>query len=609
MSRSSRTYTIGVEIEGILAAARPLQDPHRCYQRLVEELRRLGESAVVNRRPKSRAADYYNTDWAVTSDASLQAGPGQVGFEAVSPIYQFQGLRWDHAMSNFAQALRNSPFTLVPHDSASTHVHVKTAQRNFSLDELKTICFASIVYEWHIFQMMPFHRESSLYCRGVMQGSGSIKRLFPNGLDSGESRHVRRLRQEIQQIRDAHSLVAFVQGDTRHMLWNFSNIIKVSGTIEFRGGGQGTSPSLYTNCNLLPWYSRILQHARRALMSILRLQQPSRYVSHTSTRFAALDIGYLIIETVTSGEMLSESWEENRDNPKLLENLQRGLARIMLSLASVNLPHIGSFRLDHNGYLRLDNRPWSVQTAVHENEDLPLDLPRQATLPTSKDLILSQLSAFDNRLLNQPNAVVSREDAWYQMTSLATAKLALPQLLRQEYVNGPFTLTLTDLHRSNVFVDGNWNITCIIDLEFACSWPIDFLQTPYWFDADFIDQISPDKFASRHSQFMKYLKKVEQLKDYRGNEEPLSSIMNQSWEKGTFWIPLALRDAVAYTTIFYQKILPKYFNFPTEELNDGAYTRFCCCFWSPSVPSVIDGKLRDRDDHLTRLKQAFAEPA
>ncbi|KAM3515401.1 hypothetical protein MY11210_000963 [Beauveria gryllotalpidicola] len=344
-------------------------------------------------------------------------------------------------------------------------------------------------------------------------------------------------------------------------------------------------------------------------MSTLGLQQPSRYVSHTSTHFAALDIGYLIIETVTSGEMLSESWKENHDNPKLLENLQRGLARIMLSLASVNLPRIGSFRLDHDGYLPLDNRPPSVQTTLHENEGLHLDMPRQATLSTSKDLILSQLSAFDNRLLNQPNAVVSREDAWYQTTSLATAKLTLPQLLRQVFVNGPFTLALTYLHRSNVFVDGDWNITCIIDLEFACSWPMDFLQTPYWLHANFIDRILPDKFASRHNQFMKYMKDEEQPKNYRGDEEPLSSIMHQSWEKGTFWVPLALRDAVAYTTIFYQQILPNYFNFPTEELNDSAYTRFCCRFWSPNIPSVIDRKLRDRDDYLTRLKQAFADPA
>ncbi|KAM3550584.1 hypothetical protein MY1884_008175 [Beauveria asiatica] len=244
MSRSSRTYTLSMEIEGLLAVNRSSQDPHECYQRLVEELWRLGERAVVNRRSKSRAYDYYNTDWAVTSDVSLRAAPGQVGFGAVSPIYQFQGLGWDHGMTNFAQALNNSLFTLVPHDSASTHIHVRTAQRNFSLDELKMICFASVVYEWHIFQMMPYHYENSRHCRGAMQGNGSITRLFPNGFDSGESRHIKRLRQGIQQIRDARGLVAFVQGDTRHMLWNFSNITKVSGTIEFRGGGQGTSPSL-----------------------------------------------------------------------------------------------------------------------------------------------------------------------------------------------------------------------------------------------------------------------------------------------------------------------------------------------------------------------------
>lgn len=32
--------------------------------------------------------------------------------------------------------------------------------------------------------------------------------------------------------------------------------------------------------------------------------------------------------------------------------------------------------------------------------------------------------------------------------------------------------TLTDLHQSNIFVDNDWHITAIVDLEWACSRPI-----------------------------------------------------------------------------------------------------------------------------------------
>ncbi|KAM3499942.1 hypothetical protein MY10362_006850, partial [Beauveria mimosiformis] len=44
----------------------------------------------------------------------------------------------------------------------------------------------------------------------------------------------------------------------------------------------------------------------------------------------------------------------------------------------------------------------------------------------------------------------------------------------------------------------DWNVTCIIDLEFACAWPVEFWQTPHWLDADFIDHIDNDTLAARH---------------------------------------------------------------------------------------------------------------
>jgi hypothetical protein len=37
--------------------------------------------------------------------------------------------------------------------------------------------------------------------------------------------------------------------------------------------------------------------------------------------------------------------------------------------------------------------------------------------------------------------------------------------VKRERRNGPFYLQLTDLHASNIFVDENWNIAYLIDLE------------------------------------------------------------------------------------------------------------------------------------------------
>lgn len=63
--------------------------------------------------------------------------------------------------------------------------------------------------------------------------------------------------------------------------------------------------------------------------------------------------------------MLLETWKEKHDDGKLQANLQRDLARIMLSLASIPLERIGMFRLNNNGYIYLDNRPLNVQWTIN----------------------------------------------------------------------------------------------------------------------------------------------------------------------------------------------------------------------------------------------------
>ncbi|KAM3537540.1 hypothetical protein ARSEF1564_009542 [Beauveria bassiana] len=363
----------------------------------------------------------------------------------------------------------------------------------------------------------------------------------------------------------------------------------------------------YTNCSFLPWWRRWLQAIRRAFVSMVRLQPPTRYVAHNASRFAPLDTGYLLIEMIdqSRGEMLSESWDEHSADPKRLDNLQRGLARMMLSLASVELPRIGAFRLDRDGYLRLDNRPISVTTMMHENEGLPLDLPRDRTISSSTELVLSHVATFESRMIHQPNGVNSEEDAWYQMAAFAGARLALPQLLRRDLEHGPFVLTLTDLHRSNIMVDKEWNVTCIIDLEYACTWPIEFWHSPNWLDSDFIDTIDRHQFTARHKQFMSYVEEEEKRGTYRGDREPLSSIMHRAWDKGTVWVELALRDPIAYTAVFYKNILPTYFGFVDSELDNGSYFRFCSRFWSLDMPSIIERKLRDKGEYLNKLKDEF----
>lgn len=49
----------------------------------------------------------------------------------------------------------------------------------------------------------------------------------------------------------------------------------------------------------------------------------------------------------------------------------------------------------------------------------------------------------------------------------------------------------------------------IINLEFASLWPAEFIQTPYWLEYEFINDVTPTGFKARHVEFMEYIRRAE----------------------------------------------------------------------------------------------------
>ncbi|KAM3470626.1 hypothetical protein MY5147_006288 [Beauveria neobassiana] len=368
-------------------------------------------------------------------------------------------------------------------------------------------------------------------------------------------------------------------------------------------------PYRFTHMNHLPWWSRWFQHARRFVLTALRLEQPSQLVPHHSADLDDLDVGYLLIQTIESGKMLSLSWDDKYKDTRLQDNLQRDVARVMLSLASASLPLpcVGTFRVDNGGYLRLDNRPLSIQCTIQENEGIAVSAHRRRIFTSVKDFVLHHIDAFSNRLLHQPNGIESRSDAHTQMTSLAGATALFPHLFRREFNNGPFVFALTDLHRSNILVDEEWNIVCIIDLEFACSWPLEFVQPPFWLGGEAMDEVTITSFAAIHEGFIGHIEREEALlPSTRRGQEPLSAIMRQGWKLGTFWVTLAVMHPIAFTEIFYDRILCDFMGATREEMDKVDYT-FFARFWRKDIDDVIDKKLRDRDEYHEQLNVFFAD--
>lgn len=124
-------------------------------------------------------------------------------------------------------------------------------------------------------------------------------------------------------------------------------------------------------------------------------------------------------------------------------------------------------------------------------------------------------------------------DFIYQTSSLTTMRAIFSSFFRRDLRRGPFVLTLTDLHQSNIFVDENWHITSLIDLEGACSLPIEILHPPYWLTGMAVDSIEPCEHNNSRSEFMDILA-VEEKRDDRKGYSPfnfkLSEIMNSAWD-------------------------------------------------------------------------------
>lgn len=318
-----------------------------------------------------------------------------------------------------------------------------------------------------------------------------------------------------------------------------------------------------------------------------------------------LGVGYLLIEYIeeTRGVMLSKTWNEKRNDRALRMNLFRSLSQIILAFAKVPLPQIGSFVVDDNGFLVLGNRPLCLEIQELENECIPVDIPRNATYSTVDSYVVDILALHDSRLRHQPNAVKDRGDCILQMSALAIMKAIFTLFLQRDLRRGPFFFNLTDWHQSNILVDDQWHIICLIDLEWGCSRPIEMLHPPRWLTSDDISTIIVDEYDKVRREFMDILEQEEaNLRVQDQGARLISPVMNQGWKAGTFWYALALQNPTGLFRVFHDHIQPRLGNGHEE---DGDFYRIAMCYWTFGLTDFINKKLQDKAEYDDRLRKAF----
>lgn len=294
--------------------------------------------------------------------------------------------------------------------------------------------------------------------------------------------------------------------------------------------------------------------------------------------------------------MLSETFNQHVDDLSRRRNLFGDLARIMVSLARRPQPRIGSFTIDDASFISLSNRPLTLRVQVLENEGVPTNIRRSQTYGSSDSYVLDLLAYHDSRLLHQPNSINDEMDGRRQMSVIGLMRTTMMHFINAETRHGPFVFCLTDLHASNIFVDEEWHVTSLIDLEWACSLPSEMLRPPYWLTGENIDRLVDDHFE----EFSRIL--GEFMAEFCAQEKQMtlgdahSVTMQQSWDVGTFWYFHALESTKGCYNIFKQHLMPRFS--PSKEFPD------ISDYWSGEVSNSIHAKLAEREIYLQQLMLA-----
>lgn len=147
----------------------------------------------------------------------------------------------DKNIELFWFATRNI-FEIKSNVSCGTHIHVSPTGRRYTFAELRKIAYAVASQEELIMAILPPERVDNHYCRPSSSVSVNLRDdITPTSFD-GPDRPTLRVTTRLWDCNTEEQLVTYMQAGNRMVLWNFENVLKECGTVEFRGGRHMRGP-------------------------------------------------------------------------------------------------------------------------------------------------------------------------------------------------------------------------------------------------------------------------------------------------------------------------------------------------------------------------------
>lgn len=321
----------------------------------------------------------------------------------------------------------------------------------------------------------------------------------------------------------------------------------------------------------------------------------------------SLSTAYVLLEHIglETGQMLSATWDQHRHDPHHRARLFRGMARIMLSLTRLPQPRIGSFRFNtSDGTITLTNRPLISTIMLFENSGTPRTIQPRQLYQNSATFASDMLTLHDNYLLHYRHAVRDDAEARERLTIRTLLRAVSHHFVRPDHQNGPFLLQPTDLHQSNIFVDEDWNVTCLIDLEWICALPVEMLAVPYWLTNCSIDTIIDSQYAAFDETRQAFLSAMnEEAKAIpQAHDIPVTRMMQELWDSKTVWFWACIRSLNGWLFVFEDHILPKF----SDNKNLVSDLKQASAFWMQDVDTIVKDKVEDEKQYQEELRSLFS---
>lgn len=206
-------------------------------------------------------------------------------------------------------------------------------------------------------------------------------------------------------------------------------------------------------------------------------------------------------------------------------------------------------------------------------------------------------------MTHQMNSIPSVNDGVHQLTALVGMRALLPHFWNLESRKGPFVLSLPDLHASNIFVDDDWNIVSIIDLEFAPVVPVQMVQVPHWITDKGIDELHGPELEIYKQQYDEFVNILEQEEKTLARDNSYSPRLRHEWDTGRVWYVMALGSINAFPGIFEQHLQPRFFE---EGFETHVQGKPLSRLWCEDVDSFIAKKLEDYELYKKEVRDIFA---